>query len=219
MNALFAFPPSTRLDQRLPKSQLTLANKPTAKQRRELAAAVERVVWSHLLAPHTLPLAATPTVPEIDVLSLKLRTPDCPDAVLAYLDATIPKPLLFELAHGDQRQLAATYKRPSRSKPSTFKTYEYYRSPWVPEGALRQNLPPTLNLGGLYEAIVYTLLPVTSREGEGPDELFARAAQIGKLERQLDHVRKRRKQENQFNLRIEYNAEIRRLEEELTGLL
>ena len=218
MDCLFAFPPVTRFEQRITKTQLTLARKPTAKQRRELTAAVERVTWSYVLAPHTLPLAATTGVPEVDVLSLKLRTRDCPDAVLAYLDAAIPKPLLFELAFGDERQLAATYKRPSRSKPGTFKTYDYYRSAWVPEGAFRQNLPPAIDLGGLYETMLYALLPVVPREGEGPDEAFARAAEVMKLERQVERLRKRVRREKQFNLRVELNAELRELEGALAGL-
>ena len=218
MDTLFAFPPATRFEQRITKAQLTLASKPTAKQRRELTAAVERVTWAYVLASHTLPLAATPAVPEVDVLSLKLRTRGCPDAVLAYLDAAIPKPLLFELAFDNERRLAATYKRPSRSKPGTFKTYDYYRSAWVPEGAFRQNLPPALDLGGLYEAMLYALLPVAPRAGEGPDEVFVRAAEVAKLKRQVERLSRRVRREKQFNLRIELNAELRGLEGALAGL-
>ncbi len=225
LHHLYKFPQTTEFNKRITKNKLGIQVKPTARLRTLLSKHIERIDWTHLLAPHTLNLAATPAVSEINVLSLKLHTPNCPDAILAYLDKAIPKPTLFELTHQDQLCLVATYKRPSRSRPAEFVTYDYYRSGWIDDSPalrgssdFRQNLPHALNLEQLYGKLLSSLLPNTVRAGESLDDSFGRAAELSKMQRELEKLKKRHQREKQFNLRIELNARIHALEGEIDQL-
>ncbi|WP_138379481.1 DUF4391 domain-containing protein [Luteithermobacter gelatinilyticus] len=205
---------------------------------------VDQIVWSHKLAPETINLTATKQVAEIQVFCITARTATLDEKVLRAIDKAIPFPLIFEIAHGGNIQMAAAYKRPSlnnrgEADSTRWVVGDYFESDWLPEDALRTPLPVALNLGALYERLLEPLVagqtarrvagmgealqaPFTAAEPERPMSLEKRIAQAEAIERQtreVERIKARLKREKQFNKRVTINAELRAAKQELERLI
>jgi hypothetical protein len=199
---------------------------------------VDQIVWSHKLAPETVNLASTKSVPEIQVFRITARTVSLDHDVLRAIDKAIPFPLIFEIAHGGQVRLAAAYKRPSEADRIRWVVGDYFLGDWLPEGAQRTPLPVALNMGALYERLLEPLVAgqtarliprrgessqtsFTSAEAEHPLSLEDRIAHAEAMKAQLrevERIKSRLARERQFNKRVAINAALRAAKQELERL-
>ena len=72
----------------------------------------------------------------------------------------------------------------------------------------------------LYEALLQRLLPLKARPQDTLADLIARVEQVAAKRRTIEKVQARMAREKQFNRRVEINAHLRQLKnelEELTG--
>ncbi|MBA3068043.1 MAG: DUF4391 domain-containing protein [Pseudomonadota bacterium] len=179
---------------------------------------VDQIVWKFKLAPETINLAATRTVSEIQVFGISLRTNKLDEEVLRAIDRAIPFPLLFELAWSGKRKAVAAFKRPSEADATKWVVSEYFATDWAPDDAPRQPLPVALNLGGLYDAILTAMMPVSKAAGEDIQTRVARMEAIRAKTREVDRIKARLGREKQFNKRVAINAELRMAKQELDRL-
>ena len=105
--------------------------------------------------------------------------------------------------------MVAAYKRPSEVDTGKWVVSDYFESDWHPAGASRQALPHTLDLRGLYERLIKSLMPATSVQDEALPERVARIEAIRAKERDIARIKSRLAREKQFNKRIAINAELR----------
>ena len=179
---------------------------------------VDQIVWKFKLAPETINLAATRTVSEIQVFGISLRTNKLDEEVLRAIDRAIPFPLLFELAWSGKRKAVAAFKRPSEADATKWVVSEYFATDWAPDDAPRQPLPVALNLGGLYDAILTAMMPVSKAAGEDIQTRVARMEAIRAKTREVDRIKAWLGREKQFNKRVAINAELRMAKQELDRL-
>ena len=81
------------------------------------------------------------------------------------------------------------------------------------------NCPLHLDLAGLYEQMLRRLLPLPPRAGE---TLKAQVERLGQLRSKQNECRKmeaRLQKEQQFNRKVELNAQLRQLKLELANLM
>lgn len=179
---------------------------------------VDQIVWKFKLAPETINLAATRAVSEIQIFGISLRTSKLDDEVLRAIDRAIPFPLIFELTWSGKRRAVAAFKRPSEADAAKWVVSEYFATAWAPDDAPRQPLPIALNLGGLYDAILTTMMPASSAAGEDIQTRVARMEAIRAKTREVDRIKARLGREKQFNKRVAINAELRAARQELERL-
>jgi hypothetical protein len=179
---------------------------------------VEQIVWQFKLAPETINVPSWPGVPEIQVFGLHLKTSKLHQDVLRCVDAAVQFPILFELSHGKRVRLIAAYKRPSESDRSRWVLSEYFATDWLPANMPRANLPVALNLGSLYELMLRSLIPLQARSQETLAELVERVALVQAKQREFEKIGVRLAKERQFNRKVEINAALRQLKNELIAL-
>jgi len=179
---------------------------------------VDQIVWKFKLAPETINLAATRTVSEIQIFGISLRTNKLDEEVLRAIDRAIPFPLIFELIWSGKRKAVAAFKRPSEADAAKWVVSEYFATDWAPDDALRQPLPVALNLGGLYDAILTAMMPVSKATSEDIQTRVARMEAIRAKTREVDRIKARLAREKQFNKRVAINAELRVAKQELDRL-
>jgi len=179
---------------------------------------VDQIVWKFKLAPETINLAATRAVSEIQVFGVSLRTNKLDDEVLRVIDRAIPFPLIFELTWSGKRKAVAAFKRPSEADSAKWVVSEYFATDWAPDDVPRQPLPVALNLGGLYDAILTAMMPVSKAAGEDIQMRVARMEAIRSKTREVDRIKARLAREKQFNKRVAINAELRTAKQELERL-
>ena len=74
--SLFAYPKQAEFNRVLPKSKIYEHGKPSRAVRDGFVTQINQIVWQYKLAPETINLPARPSVPEIEIFSLELKTPE-----------------------------------------------------------------------------------------------------------------------------------------------
>ncbi|MBG0867796.1 DUF4391 domain-containing protein [Burkholderia sp. 9779_493] len=218
MSALIAYPKQAAFGRVLPKNKIYEHGGANTRLKDLFVKQVEQVIWQYKLAPETLRLPARPGVPEIQIFSIQLKTPELHADVLRCIDGAIPFPIVFELTFDGRTQVVAAYKRPNEADASRWVLSDYFASDWLPMDSERTAMPVALHLGGLYEQLLHRLIPLSARPQETLAELVARVDQAQAKQRELDKTTARLAKEKQFNRKVEINAELRKLRTELNGL-
>ncbi len=216
--AFIAYPSQAAFGRTLPKNKVYEHSGANTRLKDRFVKQVEQIVWAFKLAPETLRLPASPGVPEIQVFSLQLKTPELDHDVLRCIDGAIPFPILFELTFDCRTQVIAAYKRPNESDAGRWVLSDYFATDWLPVECQRTLMPVTLHMGGLYEQLLHRLIPLSGRSQESLVDLVARVELAQAKQRELDKATARLAKEKQFNRKVEINAAVRQLKSELESL-
>ncbi len=212
------YPSQAAFGRTLPKSKLYAHSHAGTRLKTLFVQQVEQIVWQFKLAPETINLPARPAVPEIQVFGIHLKTPELNFDVLRAIDQAVQFPIIFELAHAGRTQVVACHKRPSEADVSRWVLSDYFASGWLADNAERSAMPMALHLGGLYEQLLRTLLPLPARPYETLTEHVARLDALAAKQREADKASVRLDKERQFNRKVAINGDLRRLQSELDAL-
>jgi len=206
---LYQYPPQTALKRVIPKTRIYDGANASTALRDRFVREVDQITWAHKLAPETLNLPATPSVPEIQVFRVTLKGDALHDDVLRAIDRAIPFPLMFELVAGGRIQPAAAYKRPSEAEHGKWVVSDLLHGDWIAEDRPRQPLPVAVNLGALYDRMLSALLPVAPLPGEDVETRLERLAAIRAKEREISQLKSKLKRETQFNIKMTLHGQLR----------
>jgi hypothetical protein len=94
----------------------------------------------------------------------------------------------------------------------------YLAGPWLADTVERQSLPVALDLQGLYEQLLRSLLPQAARVGESLLEQLERLARLRGRQSEYNKLEARLHKEKQFNRKVVLNAQLRELKNEIDQL-
>lgn len=216
--ALISYPQPAWFGRILPKNKI-YEHSGANKQLKDLfVQQVEQIVWQYKLAPETINLPARPDVPEIQIFSIQLKTPDLHQDVLRCLDGAVRYPIIYELGHAGSTRVIAACKRPAQSAASHWLLSGYFATDWLPAATPRTPLPLALDLGSLYEQLLNHLLPLPARPLESLADRVLRVEQVAVKQREVASTARRLAREKQFNRKVAINATLRQLQQELEQL-
>lgn len=216
--ALIAYPKQAAFGRVLPKNKLYEHVAANTRLKDLFVRQVEQIVWAFKLAPETIHLPERPGVPEIQVFSIQLKTPELHRDVLRSIDGVIAFPIVFELTFDGRTQVIAAHKRPNEADASRWVLTDYFATSWLPVGSERTAMPVALHMGGLYEQLLHRLIPLPARPQETLAARVARVEQAQVKQRELNKATARLEKEKQFNRTVEINATVRQLKSELESL-
>ncbi len=216
--AWVSYPAKAAFGRTLPKNKIYEHSKANTKLKDLFVKEVEQIVWQYKLAPETINLPARPGVPEIQVFSLQLKTPELNREVLRAIDGAVQFPIFYELSFDGRTQVVACYKRPSEADASRWVLSDYFASDWLPAGGERAAMPLALDLASLYEQLLHRLIPLRARPREPLAALVERFEQVQARQREVGRTAARLEKEKQFNRKVEINAALRKLKTELEQL-
>lgn len=216
--ALIAYPKQAAFGRVLPKSKIYEHAAANTRLKDLFVKQVEQIVWSFKLASETIHLPERAGVPEIQVFSIQLKTPELHRDVLRSIDGVIASPIVFELTFDRRTQVTAAYKSPNEADASRWVLSDYFATGWLPVGSERTAMPVALHMSGLYEQLLYRLIPLPARPQETLAALVARVEQAQAKQRELDKATARLEKEKQFNRKVEINATVRQLKSDLECL-
>ena len=147
--ALVTYPAKAAFGRTLPKNKIYEHSKANTRLKDLFVKEVEQIVWQYKLAPETINLPARQGVPEIQVFSLQLKTPELNRDVLRAIDSAVQFPILFELNVDGLTQVVACYKRPSEANASRWGLSDYFESGWLPADGQRAAMPLALDLASV----------------------------------------------------------------------
>ncbi|MBV5327156.1 MAG: DUF4391 domain-containing protein [Chlorobium sp.] len=214
----FDYPKGAAFGRILPKSKIYEHGTPSSAVKELFIRQVEQIVWQYKLAPETVNLTGTRSVPEIQIFSIALKDGELKQDVLRCIDQAIPFPILFELRYENDVKGIAAYKRPSEADGAKWVVSDYFETEWVPGDTPRKRLPLVFDLEALYTNLLTPLMPYPARPEEGFQARIERMEKICSRQRELERCEARLRKEKQFNRKVAINAELRALKQELENL-
>ncbi len=218
MTLLYDYPAKSSFGRVLPKSKIYQYASPTVAIKEFFIRQVDQIVWKYKLAPETINLPATKSVPEIQIFHVTLKGAELKQDVLRCIDKAIPFPIIFELHYDSRCKAIACYKRPNEADSAKWVVSDYFETGWLADTTKREKLPVVLDLGVLYEHLLSPLMPYPALAKENMPERMARIEKIRAKERELEKSETRLNNEKQFNRKVEINAEIRAIKQEIEGM-
>jgi len=220
-NAAFInYPKQAAFGRTLPKNKIYENSSANTRLKDLFVEQVEQIVWQYKLAPETINLPAKPGVPELQIFSIQLKSAELNLDVLRCIDGAVQFPIIFELSFDGRKQVIAAYKRPNESDASRWVLSDYFATAWLPSEIERAAMPLAVNLGGLYEQVLHRLIPIPARMQESLPDLVTRVELVAAKQREVEKAASKLAKERQFNRKVEINAHLRQLKnelEELTG--
>lgn len=213
---LYQYPAKTRLDRVVAKQKILAHTKGSAKLREQFRDEVEQITWYAKLAHNTLNIPGTEEVPELQVFVVSLKGDSLHNDVLRAIDRAIPFPIIFELKGPQGVCVMAAYKRPSQAETTKWVSDDLYLSSgWLDADGQRKPLPAAISLTQLYHQWLRHLMPVPAKPGESLPEHLARFKALNALHQQAEKLEKRLCTTKQFNRKVELNAELRGIREQI----
>ncbi|MEK1939904.1 MAG: DUF4391 domain-containing protein [Pseudomonas sp.] len=216
--ALFSFPAQARVARVVPKNKIYEHGPVSSALRDKFVRQVEQITWAYKLAPETINLPARGGVAEVQVFDISQKTAELDEDVLRAIDRAIPLPIIFQLHHEQRTRMVAAFKRRSEADASKWVIDGYLAGNWLPADSLRQHLPVALDLQGLYEQLLRSLLPNSARPGESLLEQLQRLYRLRGLHSEHAKLDARLHKEKQFNRKVALNAQLREIQNEIADL-
>lgn len=216
--AYLLFPDRAEENRTLPKSKFYEYGNVSTRVREYFVRQVEKITLQYVLASSTTNLPSTVGLSEFHIFRLELKTPELNPEVLHCIDTVWPFRIIFELRHGDRTKVIAAYKRPGEADASRWVLSDYFATDWLPASTPRAAMPLALDLAGLYEQLLHRLIPLPPRPQESLAEQVDRVGQVRAKQREVDKAAARLAKERQFNRKVEINAQLRQLKNELEHL-
>ena len=218
---LYKFPQQAKVDRLIPKNKFYEQGKANTKIEQLFVNQVENIRWAYKLASSTIHLQDQEDLKEIQIFRVKSRVEDLDVSILSFIDKLILTPIIFEVVYQDKVKVVATYKRLNQADKTKAVIGQYYASEWL-EDHDRVELPIYLKLADLYEHFIAQLLPIVSNEDPENDDGFIsiemklqKAQQLESLQKQLDKLKSKLRNERQFNRKVELNKKVSELESQL----
>lgn len=215
---LFDYPKQATFGRTLAKNKIYEHGSPSPRIKDLFIRQIEQITWQYKLAPETINLASTFSVPEIQVFNITIKDGELKNEVLRCIDLAIPFPLIFEVIFDGKIKCMASYKRPSDADATRWVVSDYFETLWLAKDSPRTTLPIALDLGSLYEKILAPLMPYPNRSGESVQHQVERIEQIVIKQREIEKCETNLHNEKQFNRQVEINAVLRNLKHELESL-
>ena len=213
---LYRWPANAAVGRTVPKARFYEHGNVRTALREKFVNDVQRITWAYKLADDSIRLSGTAAVPEIQVFTVETKGADVSDDVLTAIDKAVHFPIIFEVTSAERVRMAAAQKSLDGKTP---RVGAYYDTRWQPADAPRRPLPTALDLPSLYEAILASLLPVPTREGETVSDATDRLGRARKLQREIAALGKKMRTEPQLNRKIELRRELKERETMLGELI
>ena len=218
---LYKFPQQAKVDRLIPKNKFYEQGKANTKIEQLFVDQVENIRWAYKLASSTIHLQDQEDLKEIQIFRVKSRVEDLDVSILSFIDKLILTPIIFEVVYQDKVKVVATYKRLNQSNKTKAVIGQYYASEWL-EDHDRVELPIYLKLADLYEHFIAQLLPIAlSKDQENDNESVSielqlqKVQQLESLQKQLNQLQSKLRNERQFNRKVELNKKVSELESQL----
>ena len=231
---LYHYPSTAKVDKIIPKNKFYQQGNANHRIERLFVEQVDSIRWAYKLSPHTINLADSDTVKEIQIFSIVSRVENLSTEVLQFIDKLIPSPIIFEIVFDSQVKVVATYKRQSQADSQKVVLGKYYATDWQ-DPTQREDLPIVFGIADLYEYFIEQLLLSTNKASPNVvlipnikanlstthqkiasiEDKIAHAEKVALLTKQINELQKRIYKEKQFNRQVEMNLQLQRLQKQL----
>ena len=162
---------------------------------------IDSITWMYKLSPDTIGINKTEETEEIEIFEIKLKNKMIPKYVIKTICKGVPYKLLFILKYSDDICYSV-------------KIDEVYSSEWNEKIDFNFN---ALTLDILYQNIVKVIIKENDNNKDF-ESIIVNKEKIDELNKKINNLKSKVNNEKQFNRRVEYNRELKKLENEMEEL-
>lgn len=214
---MLGFPQTTEFNKRIPKQKFYENMEVSPALKRVFVEQIKLIHWRNKLAVSTMNIAPGETVTEIEVIEIKLASPQLNEAVLRQIDKEIPYHILFILSFDGKVQAWTGYKEATEGGNKAFKVNKYYHTEWIPEYELNLKIEG-LNIDAVWENLIIQVGGVEVGQGKSLDEQIQIDDQKAKLQKEIEKLEKQARNEKQPNKKFQLAQQVKALKNRLEGL-
>ena len=214
---MLGFPQTTEFNKRIPKQKLYENMEVSPALKRVFVERIKLIYWRNKLAVSTMNIAPGETVTEIEVIEIKLASPQLNEAVLRQIDKEIPYHILFILSFDGKVQAWTGYKEATEGGNKAFKVNKYYHTEWIPEYELNLKIEG-LNMDAVWENLIIQVGGVEVGQGKSLDEQIQIDDQKAKLQKEIEKLEKQARNEKQPNKKFQLAQQVKTLKKQLDEL-
>ena len=214
---MLGFPQTTEFNKRIPKQKFYENMEVSPALKRVFVEQIKLIHWRNKLAVSTMNIAPGETVTEIEVIEIKLASPQLNEAVLRQIDKEIPYHILFILSFDGKVQAWTGYKEATEGGNKAFKVNKYYHTEWIPEYELNLKIEG-LNMDAVWENLIIQVGGVEVGQGKSLDEQIQIDGQKAKMQKEIEKLEKQARNEKQPNKKFQLAQQVKALKNRLEGL-
>ena len=166
---MLGLPKSTEFNKRIPKQKFYENIAVTPAIKKAFVEQIRIIYWRNKIAATTLNLAAGEQVTEIEVIEIKLASPQINETALKQIDREIPYHILFVLSFDSKVQAWIGYKEAAGGGNKAFKVNKYYHTEWMSEEELHLSIDG-LNMDPEWETLIIQVGKEEVGQGTSMDE-------------------------------------------------
>ena len=180
---------------------------------------IKSITWENKIDRTTMNIAKGKLVEEIEIFRVGLYDYEIDDSVLYTIDENIPYHILFVFEYNNKKKYSLSYKEINR-EARTINIHKIFHSDWVSEDEDLLNLSG-INLDNMYENLLNS---ISNNEldrflGDTLKEKVLSSVEYEKIQKQVNNLSKKVKNEKQFNRQVELNAELKELKKKINSML
>lgn len=159
---------------------------------------VDRITWLYKLSPDTVGISKTEEVEEIEIFQIDLKERVIPNSIIKAITKCIPYKILFVLKFEEDYCYVV-------------KVEDIYNTNWNEDINFKFDY---INLSILYENIIKKVIKEESNN-KSFKEIIDNKCRIDELNKEINKVRIKMKNEKQFDRKVELNINLNKLLNEL----
>ena len=198
---MFELPKSCYVNKFIPKKVFYEKVGVSTNVKEEFINLVERVTWLYKLSPDTIGITKTENIEEIQIFQIDVKEKKIPLSVIKTITKGVQYKILFLIKHNDDFCYC-------------IKVDDIISSEWNDKIDFDFN---AINLEMVYENIVRKIIKEENNDSKFEEIIDNRNAIID-LERKINQLKQKIKNEKQFNRKVELNKELNKIMKELEEL-
>lgn len=203
----FNLPKETFVNKFIPKNKFFEKANVSNKIKIEFQENLKKITWKYKLSEDTINTKKTQNVSEIQIFEIELKEKIIPKKVLKIIDSSIQYNILYIFTFEDDFSYGITLKRESGK--------EYYFSEWNEEKKFNFS---DINLENIYQNIIKEFIVNTEKENKKFEEIIKTDKRFKELEKEIQILKNKIKNEKQFNKKIIFNEKLNILKKEFENL-
>lgn len=220
---MLGLPKSTEFNRFIPKQKfykdLYTKKSLPSKTKNYFVKQIKSITWENKIDHTTMNIAKGKLVEEIEVFRVELYDYEIDDSVLYTIDENIPYHILFVFDYNNKRKYTLSYKEISR-ETETITIHKIFESDWVSEDEDLLKFSG-ISLDNMYENLLNIISnnELDKFSGDTLKERVINNIDYEKIQKQVNNLSKKVKNEKQFNRQVELNAELKELKKKISSLL
>lgn len=163
---------------------------------------VDRITWLYKLSPDTIGITKTDNIEEIQIFQIDVKERKIPLAVIKTITKGVQYKILFLIRYNDEFCYS-------------IKVDDIFTTDWNDEIIFDFN---AINLEIVYENIVKSIIKEENNTKKF-EEIMDNRNIKSDLEKKINHLKQKIKNEKQFNRKVEMNKELNKYQKELEEII